>query len=66
KNNLPEKIKVIVTYSDEIESLNHSDIKLFVDLGDNALGDNKYKIKYNITYEINKINIEPENVTIAR
>ena len=66
KNNLPDKIKVTITYSDEIERLNSSDIKLYVDLADNSIGDNKYKIKYNIPYELNKINIEPENVTIVQ
>lgn len=66
KNNLPDKIKITVSYSDEIENLNQNDIKLYVDLGDNSLGDNKYKINHNIPYQVNKVTIEPENVTIAR
>lgn len=66
KNNLPDKIKITVSYSDEIENLNQNDIKLYVDLGDNSLGDNKYKINHNIPYQVNKVTIEPENVTITR
>jgi YbbR domain-containing protein len=66
KNNLPDKIKITVSYSDEIENLNQNDIKLYVDLGDNSLGDNKYKINHNIPYQVNKVTIEPENVTLAR
>ncbi|HSQ33864.1 MAG TPA: CdaR family protein, partial [Peptostreptococcaceae bacterium] len=46
KNNLPDKIRITVSYSDEIENLNQNDIKLYVDLGDNSLGDNKYKINH--------------------
>jgi YbbR domain-containing protein len=66
KSNLPDNIKVTITYSDEIENLNSSDIKLYVDLSDNSMGSNKYKIKHNIPHEVNKINIEPENVTIVQ
>jgi YbbR domain-containing protein len=65
KNNLPDKIKITVSYSDEIENLNQNDIKLYVDLGNNSLGDNKYKINHNIPYQVNKVTIEPENVTLT-
>lgn len=66
KNNLPDKIKITVEYSDEVGDINPNDIKLYADLGDSSLGENKYKIKYNTNYQFNKINIEPEIVTITQ
>ena len=65
RNNLPDKIKVNITFADEVGDISNDDIKLYVDLSDNSLGDNRYKIRYDIPYEINEISIQPENVTIA-
>ena len=59
------KIKIPNSINVSIEYLqSKDDIKLYIDLNEVSLEDNTCKIKYESIYEIEKINIDPDTVTI--
>lgn len=64
--NIPDNIKVSIEYLQSVGSINKDDIKLYIDLNEVSLKDNICKIKYESTYEIKKINIDPDTVTIEK
>lgn len=66
KINIPDNIKVSIEYLQSIGSINKDDIKLYIDLNEVSLNDNICKIKYESTYEIKKISIDPDTVTIEK
>ena len=66
KINIPDNIKVSIEYLQSIGSINKDDIKLYIDLNEISLKDNTCKIKYESTYEIKKISIDPDTVTIEK
>ena len=66
KINIPDNIKVSIEYLQSVGSINKDDIKLYIDLNEVSLNDNICKIKYESTYEIKKINIDPDIVTIEK
>lgn len=66
KINIPKNIKVSIEYLQSIGSINKDDIKLYIDLNEVSLKDNTCKIKYESTYEIKKISIDPDTVTIEK
>lgn len=66
KINIPDNIKVSIEYLQSVGSINKDDIKLYIDLNEVSLKDNICKIKYESTYEIKKINIDPDIVTIEK
>ena len=59
KIKFPNSINVSIEYLQ-----NKDDIKLYIDLNEVSLEDNTCKIKYESIYEIEKINIDPDIVTI--
>ena len=61
---IPNSINVSIEYLQSVGSINKDDIKLYIDLKEVSLEDNTCKIRYESTYEIKKINIEPDTVTI--
>ena len=64
KIKFPNSINVSIEYLQSIGSINKDDIKLCIDLNEVSLEDNTCKIKYESIYEIEKINIDPDIVTI--
>ena len=64
KIKFPNSINVSIEYLQSIGSINKDDIKLYIDLNEVSLEDNTCKIKYESIYEIKKINIDPDTVTI--
>lgn len=64
KIKFPNSINVSIEYLQSIGSINKDDIKLYIDLNEVSLEDNTCKIKYESIYEIEKINIDPDIVTI--
>ena len=64
KIKIPNSINVSIEYLQSIGSINKDDIKLYIDLNEVSLEDNTCKIKYESIYEIEKINIDPDTVTI--
>lgn len=64
KIKFPNSINVSIEYLQSIGSINKDDIKLYIDLNEVFLEDNTCKIKYESIYEIEKINIDPDIVTI--
>ena len=64
KIKIPNSINVSIEYLQSEGSINKDDIKLYIDLNEVSLEDNTCKIKYESIYEIEKINIDPETVTI--
>ena len=64
KIKFPNSINVSIEYLQSIVSINTDDIKLYIDLNEVSLEDNTCKIKYESIYEIEKINIDPDIVTI--
>ena len=64
KIKIPNSINVSIEYLQSIGSINKDDIKLYIDLNEVSLEDNTCKIKYESIYEIEKINIDPDIVTI--
>ena len=64
KIKFPNSINVSIEYLQSIGSINKDDIKLYIDLNEVSLEDNTCKIKYESRYEIEKINIDPDIVTI--
>ena len=64
KIKFPNIINVSIEYLQSIGSINKDDIKLYIDLNEVSLEDNTCKIKYESIYEIEKINIDPDIVTI--
>ena len=60
----PNSINVSIEYLQSEGSINKDDIKLYIDLNEVSLEDNTCKIKYESIYEIEKINIDPDTVTI--
>ena len=64
KIKFPNSINVSIEYLQSIGSINKDDIKLYIDLNELSLEDNTCKIKYESIYEIEKINIDPDIVTI--
>ena len=64
KIKIPNSINVSIEYLQSIGSINKDDIKLYIDLNEVSLEDNTCKIKYESRYEIEKINIDPDIVTI--
>ena len=66
KIKIPNSINVSIEYLQSIGSINKYDIKLYIDLNEVSLEDNTCKIKYESIYEIKKINIDPDTVTIEK
>ena len=64
KIKIPNSINVSIEYLQSEGSINKDDIKLYIDLNEVSLEDNTCKIKYESIYEIEKINIDPDIVTI--
>lgn len=64
KIKIPNSINVSIEYLQSEGSINKDDIKLYIDLNEVSLEDNTCKIKYESIYEIKKINIDPDTVTI--
>ena len=64
KIKFPNSINVSIEYLQSIGSINKDDIKLYIDLNEVSIEDNTCKIKYESIYEIKKINIDPDIVTI--
>lgn len=64
KIKIPNSINVSIEYLQSEGSINKDDIKLYIDLNEVSLEDNTCKIKYESIYEIKKINIDPNTVTI--
>ena len=64
KIKIPNSINVSIEYLQSEGSINKDDIKLYIDLNELSLEDNTCKIKYESIYEIEKINIDPDTVTI--
>ena len=64
KIKIPNSINVSIEYLQSEGSINKDDIKLYIDLNEVSLEDNTCKIKYESIYEIEKININPDTVTI--
>ena len=64
KIKIPNSINVSIEYLQSEGSINIDDIKLYIDLNEVSLEDNTCKIKYESIYEIEKINIDPDIVTI--
>ena len=64
KIKIPNSINVRIEYLQSEGSINKDDIKLYIDLNEVSLEDNTCKIKYESIYEIEKINIDPDTVTI--
>ena len=64
KIKIPNSINVSIEYLQSIGLINKDDIKLYIDLNEVSLEDNTCKIKYESIYEIEKINIDPDIVTI--
>ena len=64
KIKFPNSINVSIEYLQSIGSINKDDIKLYIDLNEVSLEDNTCKIKYESIYEIEKIKIDPDTVTI--
>ena len=61
---IPNSINVSIEYLENVYSINKDDIKLFIDLNEVSLENRTCKIQYESKYEIKKINIEPDSVTI--
>lgn len=59
---VPENIKIITIYSDEIKNLSPEDIKLYVDIDENSQNKGKYFIKYKSKYELKDVKIEPNSI----
>ena len=66
KIKIPNSINVSIEYLQRVGSINKDDIKLYIDLNEVSLEDNTCKIKYESIYEIKKINIDPDTVTIEK
>ena len=66
KIKIPNSINVSIEYLQSEGSINKDDIKLYIDLNEVSLEDNTCKIKYESIYEIKKINIGPDTVTIEK
>ena len=66
KIKIPNSINVSIEYLQSIGSINKDDINLYIDLNEVSLEDNTCKIKYESIYEIKKINIDPDTVTIEK
>ena len=66
KIKFPNSINVSIEYLQSIGSINKDDIKLYIDLNEVSLEDNTCKIKYESIYEIKKITIDPDTVTIEK
>ena len=64
KIKIPNSINVSIEHLQSEGSINKDDIKLYIDLNEVSLEDNTCKIKYESIYEIEKINIDPDTVTI--
>ena len=64
KIKIPNSINVSIEYLQSEGSINKDDTKLYIDLNEVSLEDNTCKIKYESIYEIEKINIDPDIVTI--
>ena len=64
KIKIPNSINVSIEYLQSEGSINKDDIKLYIDLNEVSLEDNTCKIKYESIYELEKINIDPDTVTI--
>ena len=66
KIKIPNSINVSIEYLQSEGSINKDDIKLYINLNEVSLEDNTCKIKYESIYEIKKINIDPDTVTIEK
>ena len=66
KIKIPNSINVSIEHLQSVGSINKDDIKLYIDLNEVSLEDNTCKIKYESIYEIKKINIDPDTVTIEK
>lgn len=61
---IPDDIKVIATYSDELGNLTKDDIQLYVDMTEKTQEGSKYTIKYKSKYNFKSIKIDPQTVEI--
>lgn len=61
---IPESITVSIEYKSDIEDLDKSNILLYIDL-ETPNEDGKYEIKYQTTYQLDSVNIEPNTITIT-
>ena len=66
KIKIPNSINVSIEHLQSEGSINKDDINLYIDLNEVSLEDNTCKIKYESIYEIKKINIDPDTVTIEK
>ena len=66
KIKIPKNINVSIEYLQNVDLITKDDIKLYIDLNEISLEDNTCKIKYESTYEIKKINIEPDTITVEK
>ncbi|MCC0634325.1 CdaR family protein [Clostridioides sp. ZZV15-6388] len=57
-------IQVVVESTEDLSKLNKKDISLYIDLSEAPTENDKYKIKYETTYQFKKINIEPNIVEV--
>lgn len=66
KIEIPKNINVSIEYLQNVDLITKDDIKLYIDLNEISLEDNTCKIKYESIYEIKKINIEPDTITVEK
>lgn len=66
KIKIPGSINVNIEYLKSVGSISKDDIKLYIDLNEVSLEDSTCKIKYESIYEIKKINIDPDIITIEK
>lgn len=64
KIKIPDNINVSIEYLKSVGSIKKDDIKLFIDLNEISLENRTCKIQYESIYELKKINIEPDSITI--
>ena len=60
----PEELDITVTYSSDIDNIDKSDIKLYIDLLENNNNTNIYNIKYDTKTDLSDISIEPKTIKI--
>lgn len=65
KLDIPETIKVTIEHTDDITNLAKSDIALYIDLSQSSQ-DGKYEIKYQSTYELKSVKIEPNMIELKQ
>lgn len=61
---IPENIKVTIIHSSKEPQIKEEEIKLYVDLLDNSLGEGKFTIKYDTNINFKSIKIDPASIEI--